>query len=170
MLTNYLKSNIRMTMTMKKTALLIFALYANVAYTDKYIFFESTEALFNEVGKRSTKLGACLKKHQLRQLEPLSAPWTAAIDELMCLTEYELENYPILKKQFLGYLLIRLSIGYFDIKDYVQSEHFCDLAMAMDPESPFPYEIKAYFCREAGNEEQALVYDMLAEANGIDLH
>jgi len=142
MLTNYLKSNIRMTMIMKKTALLIFALYANVVYTDEYFFFESTEALYNEVGKRSTKLGACLKKHKLLGLAFGSTPHVEAIDEIMRISEHELENYPTLKKQFLAYLSAQLSLGYFDTKDYAQSEHFCDLAMAMDPESPFPYEIK----------------------------
>jgi hypothetical protein len=159
------------TLIMKKTALLIFALYANVVYTDEYFLFIGTENLFNEVGKRSAKLGACLKKHQFLQLiqqEPGSARWTEAMDELMCLTEHELENYPTLKKQFLADLLIRRAMWYFDTKDYVQSEHFCDLAMAMDPENPFAYEIKAHFCREAGNEAQALAYDKLAKEKGID--
>jgi len=153
---------------MKKTALLIFALYANSVYTDEYIYFQNTEELYDEVEKRSAKLGACLKKHQLLQLDFADSLFPGAVDELMCLSEHELEDYPILKKQFLSDLLIGLSVGAFDAKDYAQAEHFCDLAMATDPENSDAYEGKAYFRREAGDEAQALAYEKIIREKDIE--
>jgi|GEM_PF-1234573 len=158
-------------MTMKKTALLIFALYANFTYTDEYIYFQNTEELYDEVGKRSAKLGACLEKHQFLQLgqqEYGSARWAEVVDELMRISEHELEDYPILKKQFLSDLLIGLSVGAFDAKDYAQAEHFCDLAMATDPENSDAYEGKIYFRREAGDEAQALAYEKIIREKDIE--
>ena len=158
---------------MKKAAILILALYANSVYTDEYIFFESTEALYNEVGKRSAKIGAFIKKHQLLQLlqqEDGSPRLIAAIHELIQISEHELEDYPILKKQLLSDLWVDLASERFDAGDYAKSEYFCDLAIATDPENPLPYPAKAHFCRQAGNEAQAIAYEKIAKEKGIDRH
>lgn len=156
-------------MMIKRITILVFALYANSIYTDEYIFFDSTQDLYNEVAKRSVKIGACLKKHKLMPLDPASPLCMEATHELIRVSEQELENYPILKKQFLGMIWLERSMGCFDKKEYAQSEYFCDLAIATDPENSLGYEIKSHFCREAGNEAQALEYERIANEKGIHL-
>jgi|SRR5579872_1070565 len=160
-------------MTIKRMATLILALYTNAIYTDEYIFFESTEALYKEVGKRSANIDSFIKKHQLLQLQQQengSPRVIAAINELIRISEHELENYPILKKQFISDLWLDLAMERFDAADYAKSEYYCDLAMAVDPENPFSYEAKAHFRRQAGNESQALAYEKIAKEKGIDRH
>jgi len=128
MLINHLQSNIRMTMIVKRIALLFFALCTGAVYT-QYIQFESMPDLCKAVGKQSAKIKTCLKRHCLFDLDPCSVEFVVAINDLISVSEHELMHNQALKKQFISSLWLGRMMWCWESKDYAQAIAFCDIAL-----------------------------------------
>jgi tetratricopeptide (TPR) repeat protein len=149
-----------MTMIMKKTALLFFALCTGTVYT-QYTPFESMPDLCKAVGKQSAKIKACLKKHCFFDLEPDSVEFVVAINDLIRVSEHELMHNQALKKQFISSLWLGRLEACYMTKDYVQAIAFCDRALDIDPDNVMIYVAKSELYKELGNTEQAAIASLL---------
>lgn len=134
-----------------------------------YVQFENHEELCEAVGKRSAKINACLKKHRFTQLETGSAESVVAVIDLLKVSEHELANNPILKKQFVCMLWLLRAVACEQAKDYAQAHFFCDKALECYPNNAHAYGYKIELFEQSGDMEQALALQKIAEEKGIDL-
>lgn len=149
-------------MMMKRIAALVFALCSTIAHAE-YAPAQGIYYVCQAIGKKSANMKACLKKHKFLEQEPGTAAFTETVNELFRISEHELTDDPVLKKQFLAMLRIGQAIGCGPTKEYAQVESFCDMAIELDPDNPMAYHIKACCFRETGNEAQAIEYEKIAK-------